>query len=146
MATPTAAQVLMIAQADTLQAYRDLSHYWVRVSLEEDGWHVDYELKSPTHKGGGPHYVIDPLTGATVRAALRALRRGAVGGGCVFRFDGPIPTWAAITYRIAVPLFTILGAVGGCFLFCTRSAYRAVGGFDERLFAAEEVAFAAALK
>jgi|GEM_PF-5143872 len=23
--------------------------------LEEDGWHVDYELKDPRLKGGGPH-------------------------------------------------------------------------------------------
>jgi hypothetical protein len=27
---------------------------------------------------------------------------------------------------------------GGCFLFCTRAAFDAVGGFDETLFAAEE--------
>jgi hypothetical protein len=31
--------------------------------LEEDGWHVDYELKDPRRKGGGPHYLIDPYTG-----------------------------------------------------------------------------------
>jgi hypothetical protein len=30
--------------------------------LEEDGWHVDYELKDPSLKGGGPHYLIDPYT------------------------------------------------------------------------------------
>ena len=32
--------------------------------LEDDGWHVDYELKDPRLKGGGPHYIIDPHTGA----------------------------------------------------------------------------------
>src|SRR5436305_90002 len=32
--------------------------------LEEDGWHVDYELKDPRLKGGGPHYVIDRFNGA----------------------------------------------------------------------------------
>lgn len=57
-------QALKIAQADAARAYRDLLSYWIRVALEEDGWHVDYELKNPKAKGGGPHYVIDRLSGA----------------------------------------------------------------------------------
>lgn len=57
-------RALAIAQADALQAYRDLLPYRIHISLEPDGWHVDYELKDPRHKGGGPHYVIDPRTGA----------------------------------------------------------------------------------
>jgi hypothetical protein len=57
-------QVLTIAQADALRAYRDLSAYRIHLVLEEDGWHVDYQVKDPRHKGGGPHYVIDAHTGA----------------------------------------------------------------------------------
>lgn len=58
-------QALRIAQADAAKAYRDdLSLYSIRLSLEEDGWHIDYELKNPKLKGGGPHYVIDPVAGA----------------------------------------------------------------------------------
>jgi hypothetical protein len=34
----------------------------------------------------------------------------------------------------------------GCFVFCTRSAFEAAGGFDERLFGAEEIALSIALK
>src|SRR5262249_54166824 len=34
----------------------------------------------------------------------------------------------------------------GCFLFCTRSAFNAVGGFDETRFAAEEAAMSIALR
>ncbi len=59
-------QALTIAQADAVKAYRDLSGYRIRLALEEDGWHVDYELKDPKLKGGGPHYVIDSFTGAIV--------------------------------------------------------------------------------
>ena len=59
-------QALTIAQADAVQAYRDLSGYRIRLGLEADGWHVDYELKDPKYKGGGPHYVIDPCTGTIV--------------------------------------------------------------------------------
>jgi hypothetical protein len=37
--------------------------YRIQLALEEDGWHVDYELKEPRLKGGGPHYLIDAFTG-----------------------------------------------------------------------------------
>jgi len=40
----------------------------------------------------------------------------------------------------------VVGLAGGCFLFCTRRAYLAAGGFDETLYATEEVAFAGRLK
>ena len=59
-----AERALGIAQADALKVYQDLSGYRIRLALEEDGWHVDYELKDPKFKGGGPHYVIDPITGS----------------------------------------------------------------------------------
>lgn len=69
--TPAAAipadQALGIAQADALRAYRDLSPYRVSLVLEDDGWHVDYTLKDPKRKGGGPHYLIDPATGAILK-------------------------------------------------------------------------------
>lgn len=83
---------------------------------------------------------------AVVRAAVRALRRGAVGGGCAFRFDGPLPLYA----RLMQPLCTVVYRLGrlasGCFLFSTRQAFEAVGGFDEELFGAEEGAMSLALR
>jgi len=57
-------RALTVAQADALKAYGDLSAYRIQLVLEADGWHVDYELKDPRHKGGGPHYVIDATTGS----------------------------------------------------------------------------------
>jgi hypothetical protein len=60
-------QALAAAQADAVKAYRDLSHYRIHLCLEGDGWHIDYELKNPKVKGGGPHYLIDASTGAIVR-------------------------------------------------------------------------------
>ena len=56
-------QALQIARADAEKIYRDLSGYRVDLKLEHDGWHVDYELKDPELDGGGPHYVIDPVSG-----------------------------------------------------------------------------------
>ena len=82
-----------------------------------------------------------------VRAALRSLRNGAVGGGSRVRFDGPVPIYAALLERVVLPLILPLFKMApGCFLFCTREAYQEAGGFDESLFWSEEVAFAKRLK
>jgi len=59
----TSDQVLRIARLDAEQAYRDLTPYRISLTIESDGWHVDYELKNPKLNGGGPHYLIDPATG-----------------------------------------------------------------------------------
>jgi len=57
-------RALAIAQADAVQAYRDLSHDRIQSVLEADGWHIDYDLRDPRFKGGGPHYVIDARDGS----------------------------------------------------------------------------------
>jgi hypothetical protein len=59
-------QILAIAQADAARVYPDLSVYRIQLALEADGWHVDYDLKDPRLKGGGPHYVLDAHTGAII--------------------------------------------------------------------------------
>jgi hypothetical protein len=60
----TSDQALRIARLDAERVYRDLSPYRASIALEQDGWHVDYELKDSRLQGGGPHYVIDPWDGA----------------------------------------------------------------------------------
>ncbi len=59
-------QALTIAQGDASRAYRDLSRYRIQLELQADGWHIDYELKDPRLKGGGPHYVIDAVSGRII--------------------------------------------------------------------------------
>ena len=59
-------RILAIAQADDSAMYHNLSAYRIHLVLENDGWHVDYDLNDPRLKGGGPHYVIDAHTGAIV--------------------------------------------------------------------------------
>lgn len=85
------------------------------------------------------------VTAATVRATLDALRRGAVGGGAALRLDGRLP-WHGWLMLWSVRIGMRLGRLAaGCYLFCTRAAFDAVGGFDERLFATEELALSRAL-
>jgi glycosyltransferase involved in cell wall biosynthesis len=86
------------------------------------------------------------LNSATLKAALSALDRGAVGGGAVVQFDGPVPRWAEIMLGVILSVFLVFKWVGGCFVFCRRDAFEATGGWDETLFAAEELFMAQALK
>ena len=79
-------------------------------------------------------------------AAVQALRDGTVGGGAVVRFDGAVPLYARLLMPLVVFIFRRVRLAAGCFLFCTRAAFEAVGGFDERLFASEELTLSAALK
>jgi hypothetical protein len=57
-------EVLKVARLDAERAYRDLTLYRISMVLEADGWHVDYYLKDPHLNGGGPNYIIDPMSGA----------------------------------------------------------------------------------
>ena len=87
------------------------------------------------------------VTEPALRAAIDALRRGAVGGGAAVRFDeGRLPFYARVLEFLLPPVLRILRLAPGCFVFCTRQAYLAVGGFDEALYVTEEVGFAQRLK
>jgi glycosyltransferase involved in cell wall biosynthesis len=81
-----------------------------------------------------------------VKAALAALRAGAVGGGAPVQFDEG-PRWVKRMLVVFVPVyFGMARWAAGCFIFCTRAAYDAAGGFDETLYASEEIWFSRALK
>jgi hypothetical protein len=55
-------RALEIAEKDALDAYGDLSPFRIQIRQESDQWFIDYELKVRMN-GGGPHYVINALTG-----------------------------------------------------------------------------------
>ena len=81
-----------------------------------------------------------------VRAAIVAMRAGAVGGGCLIELEGPTPRWARVMLFFAVFVARMLRWACGCFVFCTREAYNTTGGFSESLYAGEDLAFVQALK
>jgi glycosyltransferase involved in cell wall biosynthesis len=90
----------------------------------------------------------DTLTNApAIQSALRAIRTGAIGGGCVPRFEGWLPWWFRLTEPLIGPAVRLARFLpSGAFLFCTRGAFQTAGGFNEKYYAAEEVVFVAALK
>jgi glycosyltransferase involved in cell wall biosynthesis len=86
------------------------------------------------------------ITREALEDTIAALQGGAVGGGCALRFDGRVPRYGRVLVALLLPLYRALGLAAGCFLFCTRQAFEAAGGFDERLFAAEEAVLSRALR
>lgn len=88
----------------------------------------------------------DTLVDATVlAAALAALDRGAVGGGCSVRLAGRVRWFERAFTAALMQVFRRVKIAPGCFLFCTRAAFDAVGGFDQRWYAGEDVAMSRAL-
>jgi glycosyltransferase involved in cell wall biosynthesis len=83
---------------------------------------------------------------SVVRAAVDAVRRGAVGGGAAIEFDRGVPWYAKLLMPIFAGCYRALGLAAGCFLFCSRDAFSAVGGFDETFFGAEEIVMSRALR
>jgi glycosyltransferase involved in cell wall biosynthesis len=85
------------------------------------------------------------VNAAVVRAALRALDAGAVGGGCAVHLPAPLAWHQRLALAVALPMLRITRIAPGCFQFCTRAAFEATGGYDEQLFAAEDIVMSRAL-
>jgi GT2 family glycosyltransferase len=64
--------------------------------------------------------------------------KGAVGGGGPTLFDGIVPLYIRLIAFLAVIGAKLISFTGGAFMFCTREAFHATGGFDERFYWAEE--------
>lgn len=72
--------------------------------------------------------------------ALRRLLRGdCVGGGAVIHFEGKIGWVGRGGIWLWERISRLTRTAAGSFFFCTREAFEAVGGFDEKLYASEEV-------
>jgi len=79
------------------------------------------------------------VTTPALRGAVAAIEGGATYGGADVSIDGPLPAWSQLMLRALRVLYRRARLAPGAFFFCTRSAFEAAGGFDETLFAAEEI-------
>ncbi len=76
--------------------------------------------------------------------ALAALEAGAVGGGCRILFDEPTRLNRSLA-AIVTGLVRLSGLGAGMY-YCRRADFEAIGGFNEGLYAAEDLEFARRLK
>lgn len=83
---------------------------------------------------------------ATLREVVEALGKGAVAGGAPARLPAADPFWARMVWEPFQWGAALLRMPGGAFMFATRAAFDAAGGFDEQYFAGEEIHFGRALK
>jgi glycosyltransferase involved in cell wall biosynthesis len=81
-----------------------------------------------------------------VESALRAMDKGAAGGGALAVFDGKVPLYAHLMLFWFGLFMRLAEITGGACMFCRRTAFDAVGGFNERLFGGEDAAMSSALK
>ena len=82
----------------------------------------------------------------TLASALAALRAGYVAGGALVSFDEPAAYWGWSFVEMWNLISRLARLAAGCFIFARRSAFEAVGGFNEAYYAGEEVVLSAAIK
>jgi len=81
-----------------------------------------------------------------VRETLAAFDSGAAAGTSFPLFDGRLPLYGRLLLPPLRIAFRTLRLASGAYVFCTRSAFERVGGFDEAYFAGEEAIFARRLR
>ncbi|MDQ3511892.1 MAG: glycosyltransferase [Pseudomonadota bacterium] len=85
------------------------------------------------------------IDAAVLRAAIQAIAAGAVGGGAAVRLQGRAAMSERLLECLLVWAFRAVRIAPGCFVFCTRPAFDAAGGFDLSYYAGEDVAISRAL-
>jgi len=84
---------------------------------------------------------------ATLHQAVSALRSGTVcGGGARLRGDREWRGFAVFLVWLWDWISRVHQLPAGSFVYCTREAFLGAGGFEERVYAGEEVWFARRLK
>ncbi len=145
-------QVIVVDNASTDQTARIAHQFGAQVVFEKHRQIA--RARNAGARAGGSEFLIfvdaDTLVSRQLIAAgMRALQSGQVcGGGAQVQF----------TSHPAVDALAAWGAQGwnlisrtckwacGAFMFCRRDAFEAVGGFDEQLYAGEEIFFSRAIR
>jgi len=86
---------------------------------------------------------IDPIH---VSKAIAALGAGYAGGSARMLTDKDVPFLGGLLIRLFAAIYFASNLGAGAFLFTTRQNFEAIGGFDEKYFAGEEVFLTIALK
>lgn len=100
---------------------------------------------------GGRHLIfIDADTRIQPELLAEALRllemEQYVGGGSIVCFEGEVSMIGRCGIGLWERISKLTRIAAGSFLFCRREAFEAVGGYDEVLYASEEVRFSRQIK
>jgi glycosyltransferase involved in cell wall biosynthesis len=86
------------------------------------------------------------VSSATLAEMLALVEAGNhAGGASIVRFDKP-DFFGKVLIAVSNPIVRALKLTCGCFIFCRTDAFRALGGFDQNLFAGEDADFGQRLK
>ena len=86
------------------------------------------------------------VTPEVVAATIAAIEGGVDGGGATVRLDEASQAYAKALMRLTTWGGRWLRWASGCYFFCTNQAFVRAGGFDERLYAGEELALSRTFK
>ncbi len=81
-----------------------------------------------------------------LQEAVKRMQQQDVGGGAVVEFEGTISLVGRFGIETWKRISLFMKIAAGSFLFCRRTAFESIGGFDEKLYASEEVRFSRLLK
>ena len=82
------------------------------------------------------------LSPVLLKTALHHLSSGrCCGGGCLVDFDKPISPFSRKILDLWNWISATFGFAAGCFIYCLREGFEAIGGFSEKVYASEEIWF-----
>lgn len=87
------------------------------------------------------------LSAALLERAIANLRAGdCCGGGVMLEMEKPMPFLIQSTVDVWNRFAASAGLAAGCFVYCTKQGFEAIGGFSEKVYAGEEIWFSRHLK
>jgi glycosyltransferase involved in cell wall biosynthesis len=81
------------------------------------------------------------ISTALLKKALDNLSTGACGGGAKVIYEGKLPGFVIPATELWNFFSVKFGVAAGCFIYCLKEGYDAVGGFSEAVYASEEIWF-----
>lgn len=83
---------------------------------------------------------------ALLSNTLQQLADKSAGGGSLMHFEGSASRLGQCSIHIWNRLSQLTKTAAGGYLYCRKTAFDAIGGFDEKLYASEEVRFSRRLR
>lgn len=142
---PTAAEVIVVDNASTDRTTEIAGKLGCRV-VHEPFRQIARARNAGAAAAAGEFLVFldadTAISPGMLAEVVRLLKTGRIaGGGARIEFDAPTSFLAGALLRFWQAVSRGARFAAGCFVFCTATAFKKAGGFDERVFASEEIGF-----